>query len=362
MKIKLGYIIFVLMLPILSNIIHAQFINEQLTFNWAGYVDNSNQYTFNTINGSWIVQTALPTTGNTFSYQWIGIGGVNGNLLQIGTTSNYCYPLDEVNVNCAPYSAWYETFPNPNGLPNEIIPINGFVISQGDKINASISFNGMSGQWKLYINDKTENEVNTLNVDEDPGINILPFAHFGIGLFGSKYTNILNTNYATLSNSTSEPLGNFLYDSYFIQTYGLLGPPLPPYPDAIPIPYSLNSSDRSSFEVVQPNQQLPPISIPNPFATPNTINLEQNSILTDAGATGGSGYYSYQWLEFAPGSSTFSNASTACNSSTSVLTYYFCTTVSGNYVFKLKVTDNATLDTITSKRLKNGFNLEFKDV
>lgn len=76
--------------------------------------------------------------------------------------------------------------------------------------------------------------------------------------------------------------------------------------------------------------------------------MGQNVILTASGATGGSGNYTYQWLEKVPGSG-WADAGSCFQSN---LTYYDffsqCGGVTGTYLFKLRVTDNATLEATNS--------------
>ncbi len=82
--------------------------------------------------------------------------------------------------------------------------------------------------------------------------------------------------------------------------------------------------------------------------SPSSQSIAQGSVatITDSGATGGTSPYSYQWLEEAPGATSFTNA-VDCASPTSTTCSFSTTTstVTGTYQFELKTTDSATTPT-----------------
>ena len=332
---------------------------------WAGYISTDYgtgyaPYNVSAINGSWIVEAALPTNNQSYGSQWIGIGGYgNTNLLQIGTRSNYAPE--------ASYSSFFETYYNIADIsPNNPFPQNipYFYIRPGDKIYASISLtnktncpNNIFSQscWKLNINDLSRNEHNTSYVAFTPNMTsadwieesqqcIIPcattLAKFGIANFGSIYTGIKYANNAT-SGDTTNSIGTFNGFITNIVSNGAY----------VTNTSNLNPSDQSSFKIY--GSLILNLNLLNPKSQYASINFGQLDLITGSNATGGTGLYSYQWLEEAPSTNTFVNATTACSASANTLMYSFatgaaCATPPGRYTFRIKVTDNATLDNYTS--------------
>ena len=84
----------------------------------------------------------------------------------------------------------------------------------------------------------------------------------------------------------------------------------------------------------------PVLHIAAPTATNYIVDVSQVSVLSSTGATGGTPSYSYQWLEEAPGSSSYTPISGATSDS-----YQFDTlplTSPGTYNFELQATDSAS--------------------
>ena len=80
--------------------------------------------------------------------------------------------------------------------------------------------------------------------------------------------------------------------------------------------------------------------VPTVSASPGTVNQGQTSSLTSSQVTTGTSPYTYQWLQKAPGATSFSSVSGATSSS-----YSFATsgsTVTGSWSFELQVTDAAS--------------------
>ena len=95
----------------------------------------------------------------------------------------------------------------------------------------------------------------------------------------------------------------------------------------------------------------PALVSPTISATKSTIDQGQSTSLTSTAASGGTGQYTYQWLQQAPGATTYIPITGATSS-----VYSFSPTTSnitGAYGFELKVTDNATSSpaTITSSAI-----------
>ncbi len=181
------------------------------SINWAGYIVASNATTpqngtVTSVNGTWIVQrviTVFPTGifNYGFSSQWIGIdGAINGNLIQTGTES------DSSNVIFnSTYYAWWEVLPAPETL------IPNFTVKYGDVMYASINKISQN-KWSIELKDITRNETfnNIVNytapessaewIDERTYVGYFPpLAVFNISYYGSNYTNIPNTNFATVN-------------------------------------------------------------------------------------------------------------------------------------------------------------------
>lgn len=222
--------------PVTFQVINAASSTNESYANWAGYAvtsDNcsssceSSPKTITMVNGSWIVQTALPTNGPTYSSQWVGIGGLqgyDGSLIQIGTESDYYN-------GSAHYYAWYEDITNP--LLSQQVEIPGFTVKPGYIIYANvvcISNCSTSSQiWSLYIKSTNSSGYEELSIppfsyssseqsaewidERTMEHGVFPnLTDFGTAFYDQDYTFIPNTGYATVS-STTEPIGHFNHTS-----------------------------------------------------------------------------------------------------------------------------------------------------
>lgn len=190
--------------------------------NWGGYVVASNQIALNVynsayaepvitqVNASWVVQTAEQSHKATYSAQWVGIGGFfsgDGSLIQTGTESDYSHG--------ASYGAWYELLPASE-------TVISMTVKPGDRMYASISLvPGTTNQWKIVLNDITENEafstIVTYNssklsgeyIEERPELctvlscQLTTLADFGTAYYGEGYTGVSDTNNATVATQDS---------------------------------------------------------------------------------------------------------------------------------------------------------------
>jgi hypothetical protein len=178
--------------------------------NWSGFAVTGPKGSVTDVKGSWVVpaiQGTCPST-NQYSSHWVGIDGYSsGTVEQTGTDSD-CQ-------NGAPvYYAWYEFYPHPSFL------INGLTISPGDVISAEASYSG--GRFTVTITDTTTGQhfstsakVNSAQrssaewITEAPySGGILPLADFGTISWGSVYTSVGSTNFATISGVTGA-IGSF---------------------------------------------------------------------------------------------------------------------------------------------------------
>jgi hypothetical protein len=116
--------------------------------NWAGYIVTTDlqnpQPNVTSISATWAIPTITPTSSDSFSAVWIGIGGrYDQTLIQCGT--------EQLVINGRPtYSAWYEL------LPANIAKIRFLTVHPGDEITATISLvNDADNRWQIRITDTT---------------------------------------------------------------------------------------------------------------------------------------------------------------------------------------------------------------
>ncbi len=130
---------------------------QMSSLNWSGYSVVSNfdnpQPQFIKANASWTVPTVKVSINNSFSAEWIGLGGQFDNtLIQTGTRQ------DSIDGQ-ATYSAWYEL------VPGRLVNINSLSISPGDRITASISLvDADAYTWIIEIHDDTNGQSFSKNV------------------------------------------------------------------------------------------------------------------------------------------------------------------------------------------------------
>ena len=247
------------------------------SYNWAGYIVTSILPSTEEVNGSWIVQTAGPSSQTTYSSQWVGIGNSDPGLIQTGTES------DNISGQTQ-YYAWVEWLPNPQ------YPLSAPVFP-GDHVWAEV-YLVASNEWNITIVDLTQHwestgifsynsTQNTAEwIDERTQINgVYPnLTNFGIAYYGQDYTGVSNTNYEGDYYTGWKSIGNaspaemiMLNDSS--------------YPIAIP---SGISSDGTSFQAYRL------MGLININSTGKTIDKGQSTTLI-ATETGGSGIYAYSW-------------------------------------------------------------------
>ena len=103
--------------------------------NWSGYaaankLSSPKKGSVTAVSGTWIVPTLSPTFDDTYSSLWVGIDGYGSSTVeQIGTEHDFS---DGVQSDYA----WFEMYPGASYL------INGFPLSPGDVISASVVYNG----------------------------------------------------------------------------------------------------------------------------------------------------------------------------------------------------------------------------
>jgi hypothetical protein len=119
---------------------------DATTPNWSGYSVTGEDFT--SVEGSWTVPllncggSSTPTTNsaslNGVASLWVGMGGgdplvSSTSVQQIGTDSS-CVKGE------AQYSAWYEFYCEGEGCDTGPITFEGFTISAGDQMSATVEY------------------------------------------------------------------------------------------------------------------------------------------------------------------------------------------------------------------------------
>jgi hypothetical protein len=113
---------------------------------WDGYEVNYGQR-YTSVSANWTEPQYPPVAAvlhSGLAAFWVGLGGINSHLQQIGTAVGYGVPLKNGKQTSA-YYAWYETVPDN---PNHPALINKPVMP-GDKFSASVTYSGNSYTLKL---------------------------------------------------------------------------------------------------------------------------------------------------------------------------------------------------------------------
>ncbi len=216
------------------------------SYNWSGYAVTGIKFT--SASGSWIVRAVNCTkTPNSYAVFWVGLDGyADTTVEQIGT-------LAVCTGTVASYYAWYEFVPN-----EDIQLISSVTVSPGDKISASVTFDG-SGEFTLKIKDVTTGKPYSKKgkvtggakrasaewIAEAPCCTgtggILPLSDFGTASYGEDYTDVNDTNWASDEKKTG-PIGDFATQEKII----MITDSTTPVDKAVP---SALSTDGSSFKV-----------------------------------------------------------------------------------------------------------------
>ncbi len=282
------------------NVVHAlrplSYVN-----NWIGYVATSKNNSVTSVSGEWTVQPALSSPTGRFSSQWIGIGGYGTNaLVQIGTAS--CYK-EFLITGCAnplgeSYGAWFmfirDTTANQLFNWNETKEwIRPMWVNPGDNIKASITFNESCNCWKAKISDNGGVVFTTdtswlaggpvINnsaewIDERPGT-------------PGRYYNLTNFVTANFRNSTAK------MDDKEGNISSLNSTPVAindgPGNDAKPLLLSGTNFEVLNFRV----NNITVITSGQNYLYSNHMIIEGQEVHLLSSAEGGTGVYTYIWLE-----------------------------------------------------------------
>ena len=111
------------------------------SFNWSGWAQGAPNKTYKSVVDTWKVPTVnTGLSGNQYSSDWVGIGGLNdGTLVQAGTEADNF-------GGTAFYQAWTEVLPAPEN------PLK-LTVHPGDTITTSVVF--ASKVWTMTVTDVT---------------------------------------------------------------------------------------------------------------------------------------------------------------------------------------------------------------
>ena len=119
--------------------------------NWAGYADTpATGNTFTSVSGSWIMPTVAPPAGAPVGVEyyasfWVGLDGFNSSTVeQVGVDA---FTENTVSGIISQYQPFWEMFPaGPNFGP---------LISAGDSVSASVTYNNTTNNYTLSLEDTT---------------------------------------------------------------------------------------------------------------------------------------------------------------------------------------------------------------
>ncbi len=120
------------------------------TINWSGFAQGGPHGTYKSVVDTWHVPTVnTSVSGNQFSSDWVGIGGLNdSSLVQAGTEAD--------NLGGTPlYRAWTEV------LPASEDPLT-LVVHPGDKITTTVKL--ATGKWHMTVKDVTTGQSGSRTV------------------------------------------------------------------------------------------------------------------------------------------------------------------------------------------------------
>lgn len=179
------------------------------SLNWSGYAVTGSTDSVTAVAGSWIVP-AVTGTSNSYAAFWTGIDGFSDSTVEQTGTISY------MNGATPTYYAWYEFYPSP------MYEITSVPIAVGQTISASVTYIG-SNEFTLVLTDVSTSKSFTTTITdtsaqrtsaewivEAPSSNfgILPLADFKTAYFGTDYTSVASTCYATVGGTTGA-IGSF---------------------------------------------------------------------------------------------------------------------------------------------------------
>lgn len=178
------------------------------SLNWSGYAVTGAAGSVTDAKGSWVVPQVTCSSTNAYSSFWVGIDGYSSNAVEQTGTDSDC------QKGSPTYYAWYEFYPQPSFI------ISGLTIHPGDVISAEVSSSGKTftvtltdvatGSFSTSATVSSAKRSSAEWIAEAPssGGSILPLADFGTVNFGTDYTGVASTNFATVGGTTGA-IGSF---------------------------------------------------------------------------------------------------------------------------------------------------------
>jgi hypothetical protein len=213
-------------------------LNQTTTefFNWSGYGVVSAKGAVTDVKGSWVVPSVeCSTAPDGYASFWTGIDGWDSNTVEQTGTDSDCVNLAGTQNGTPTYYAWFEFYPHAAFLIGDYTNgvCNSDCVFVGDVMSAEVKAGGGGAkgqhggqQFTATITDVTQNwtfttssAVNGAKQSSAEWIAETPFgcktpgglcdlADFGVAEYGNHYTNVPNTEYATVGGQTGA-LGSF---------------------------------------------------------------------------------------------------------------------------------------------------------
>jgi hypothetical protein len=162
------------------------------------------------VKGSWAVPSLSCSRSTSYAAFWAGIDGFSDSTVEQTGVLAECYQGQ------AYYYTWYEFYPSAPVYVTSRVPVKA-----GDFVYAEVSY--ASGLFTATITDHSTGATFSISqsdanakrasaewIAEAPSSarGILPLANFATAYFGSDYTGITSTGYATVSGTTGA-IGSF---------------------------------------------------------------------------------------------------------------------------------------------------------
>ena len=180
--------------------------------NWSGYsVINS---TYTAVTGSWVVPSVKCSgVGSQYASFWVGLDGYNSDTVEQTGTDSDCDFLSPT------YYVWYEFYPQPS------YNVTSVPLKPGDIVFAYVLYDRSSDEFIVGVTNETTGKSYKKSgkvagadrssaewITEAPCCTILgqilPLTDFGTVKFGSDYSGLLSTNWASGATTTA-PIGFF---------------------------------------------------------------------------------------------------------------------------------------------------------
>ena len=131
-------------LVVSPNLVRPDSTTAYTSHNWDGYftTDSSDSTDFTAVSAQWVEPKVTCNSNNSYAGFWIGFDGWwNESVEQDGTAV-------ECTKGKPSYHVWWEMYPY-----NEVQ--NGFAISPGDKITASVTYSASTQKFTMKVTDTT---------------------------------------------------------------------------------------------------------------------------------------------------------------------------------------------------------------